>query len=74
MNIYVERSHRKVYFVCESGCTKAKCICGWTTAKTIEVLYLENKVEMKAWYVRLLHRQVVSDSIWRIYLICYIQR
>jgi len=55
MNIYVDRSHRKVYLICESGCTKTKCVCGWTTVKAHEILCLENKVHMKAWYFRLLY-------------------
>jgi len=50
-NLYMSINGRKVYFVCLSDCGRNnKCVCGWTTVKTKDVVFLESK---HRWYVRL---------------------
>ncbi|THU84868.1 hypothetical protein K435DRAFT_869855 [Dendrothele bispora CBS 962.96] len=56
LNLYVVIDGKKVFFGCESGCEDSdKCVCCWKTIKPSggRTVYLESKVEVKRWYVRL---------------------
>jgi len=55
-NLYTLIGHRKVYFTkCKADCG-TKCGCGWTTVKNSDMVHLEDKLEMKRWYIRLPRR------------------
>ncbi|THV02717.1 hypothetical protein K435DRAFT_962870 [Dendrothele bispora CBS 962.96] len=62
-NLYVIIEGHKVFFGCESGCDKSednqRCVdsCCWVTMKpSSRMVYLESKVEVKHWHIRLPYR------------------